>query len=140
MKKTIREIMTTRVVTVTLDDRLAVVKDIFDGANGKFHHLPVLEDDKLIGILSIIDLLRATGPDRGPHIQTINDLLALKNPVHRIVTRHPVTISPDATLEEAITLLLKHSFACLPVVDKEKNLLGIVTVRDFLKNWPVNAD
>jgi CBS-domain-containing membrane protein len=60
-----RDIMTTRVVTVEMDDRLEVVKEIFDAVN--FHHLLVMDEHKtLSGIVSWRDLLRSLGAVPSP--------------------------------------------------------------------------
>ncbi|MGL4889516.1 MAG: CBS domain-containing protein, partial [Aeromonas veronii] len=53
----IRDIMTTRVATVSMDDRLSVIKDIFEQAH--FRHLLVLEEGELVGVISDRDLFRA---------------------------------------------------------------------------------
>ena len=46
----VRDIMSKRVITVEMDDKLSTVKEIFD--NLHFHHLLVIEDDKLLGVVS----------------------------------------------------------------------------------------
>ena len=53
----IKEIMTTRVATVSMDDRLSVIKEIFEQAH--FRHLLVVEEEELVGVISDRDLLRA---------------------------------------------------------------------------------
>ncbi len=64
-----RDIMTARVVTVEMDDRLEVVKEIFDTMN--FHHLLVVDEHKkLSGVVSDRDLLRALSPYVGSAAET----------------------------------------------------------------------
>jgi acetoin utilization protein AcuB len=113
-------IMTARVVTVEMDDRLEIVKEIFDTMN--FHHLLVVDENKrLSGVVSDRDLLRAISPYVGSVAETARDLATLNKRVHQIMTRRPVT------------LLLAHRISCIPIVDEESKPVGIVSWRDLLR-------
>jgi acetoin utilization protein AcuB len=126
-------IMTARVVTVEMDDRLEVVKEIFDTM--KFHHLLVLDEHKkLSGIVSDRDLLKALSPYVGSAAETARDLATLNKRVHQIMTRHPITLRPQAEIAEAARLLLAHRISCIPIVDEERKPVGIVSWRDVLKS------
>lgn len=128
----LRDIMTARVVTVEMDDKLEVVKDIFDTLH--FHHLLVVDEHKrLNGIVSDRDLLRALSPQVGSAAETARDLATLNKRVHQIMTRRPMTLRPHSAVSEAVTLLLTQRFSCVPVVDDEGRPAGIVSWRDVLK-------
>jgi len=127
----IRQIMTTRIVAVELGDRLAMVKEIFE--QSKLHHVLVVEDRKLYGVVSDRDLLKALSPSLGTTSETSRDRAALNQQVHQIMTRKPITLPPDATIADAVDLLVTHNISCIPVVDAEFRPLGIVTWRDVLK-------
>jgi acetoin utilization protein AcuB len=128
-----RDIMTSRVVTVEMDDRLEVVKEIFDTMN--FHHLLVLDEHgKLGGIVSDRDLLRALSPYVGSAAETARDLATLNKRVHQIMTRKAITLQPHSTVAEAVNLLLAHRISCIPIVDDEFKPVGIVSWRDLLKS------
>jgi acetoin utilization protein AcuB len=128
-----RDIMTTRVVTVEMDDRLEVVKEIFDAVN--FHHLLVMDEHKtLSGIVSDRDLLKALSPYVGSAAETARDLATLNKRVHQIMTRHPITLHPQSTVTEAVKLLLEHRISCIPIVDDEFKPVGIVSWRDLLRS------
>jgi len=128
----LRDIMTARVVTVEMDDRLEVVKEIFDTLH--FHHLLVVDEHKrLSGIVSDRDLLRALSPQVGSASETARDLATLNKRVHQIMTRHPMTLRPHSAVSEAVTLLLTHRFSCVPIVDEEGRPAGIVSWRDVLR-------
>jgi acetoin utilization protein AcuB len=128
-----RDIMTTRVVTVEMDDRLEVVKEIFDAVN--FHHLLVMDEHKtLSGIVSDRDLLKALSPYVGGAAETARDLATLNKRVHQIMTRHPITLHPQSTVTEAVKLLLEHRISCIPIVDDEFKPVGIVSWRDLLRS------
>jgi acetoin utilization protein AcuB len=126
------EIMTAKVVTVGMDDRLEVVKEIFDTM--KFHHLLVVDEHKaLTGVLSDRDLLRALSPYVGSAAETTRDLATLNKRVHQIMTRTPITLREESAVSEAVALLLKHRISCVPVVDAGFKPVGIVSWRDLLR-------
>ena len=125
-------IMTARVVTVEMDDRLEIVKEIFDTMN--FHHLLVVDEHQgLCGVVSDRDLLRAISPYVGSAAETARDLATLNKRVHQIMTRRPVTLRPQAMVAEAVSLLLAHRISCIPIVDEESKPVGIVSWRDLLR-------
>lgn len=128
----LRSIMTTRVVSVELDDSLEAVKKIFDSV--KFHHLLVVEKGKkLCGVISDRDLLRALSPYVGTLSENARDTATLRKRVHQIMTRKPITLSPEATVADAIDLFLEHRVSCIPIVDQEFRAVGIISWRDVLK-------
>ncbi|MGC4152632.1 MAG: CBS domain-containing protein [Propionicimonas sp.] len=89
-------------------------------------HLPVVREGRVVGILAPGDIA-AAGPSRATTLSAheLNYLLA-KLKVSRVMTRDPVTISPDALLEEAAVLMRDHKVEILPVVDGDE-LVGIIT-------------
>jgi acetoin utilization protein AcuB len=126
------DIMTARVVSVEMDDRLEVVKEIFDSMN--FHHLLVVDERKrLSGIVSDRDLLKALSPYVGSTAETARDLATLNKRVHQIMSRHPITLHPESSIADAVRLFLAHRISCIPVVDEEFKPVGIVSWRDVLK-------
>jgi acetoin utilization protein AcuB len=126
--------MTSRVVTVDMDDRLSVVKDIFDAM--KFHHLLVVDSDgKLGGVVSDRDLLKALSPFVGTAAETARDVATLNRRVHQIMSRKPITLPPDASIAEAVRLILEHRISCIPVVDAHFRPVGILSWRDILRSY-----
>lgn len=128
----IQDVMTKRVVTIEMDDKLSVVKDIFE--NSKFHHLLVIEDEKLFGVVSDRDLLKALSPNLGTMTETYKDAATLNKKVHQIMTRKPITLTPSATVKDAVNLFNTHRISCIPIVDKDFRPIGIVSWRDILKS------
>jgi acetoin utilization protein AcuB len=127
------EIMARRVVTVEFDDSLATVKEMFDTLG--FHHLLVIgSDKKLSGVISDRDLLRAISPYLGTPSETARDSATLKKRAHQIMTRAPVTLRSEASLGDAIQLLLEHRVSCIPIVNEQFNAVGIVSWRDILRS------
>lgn len=129
----IQDIMTKRVVTVEMDDKLSVVKEIFE--NSKFHHLLVIEQGKLFGVISDRDLLKAVSPNIGTLTETYKDAATLNKRVHQIMTRKPITLSLTATVKDAVNLFNTHRISCIPIVDKDFRPVGIVSWRDIMKNF-----
>jgi acetoin utilization protein AcuB len=126
-------VMTTRLVTVEIDDPLEVVKQIFDSV--KFHHLLVVDaGKKLCGVISDRDLLRALSPYIGTASENARDTATLKKRVHQIMTRQPVTLAPEATVADAVRVFLEHRVSCIPVVGPGFKAVGIVSWRDVLKS------
>ena len=125
--------MTRRVVTVDMDDTLAILLEIFHHV--RFHHLLVVEDNKLRGIISDRDLLKASSPFVNTPAEQKRDLMILKKRAHQIMTRKPITITKEASCEDAARLMLRENISCLPVVSSAGRIEGIVTWRDLLRAY-----
>ena len=125
--------MTNVVVSVEMDDSLRVVKDIFDNTN--FHHLLVVDNNELTGVISDRDLLKALSPNVGTLSETSRDAATLNKRSHQIMTRKPVTIKLGASIQEAINLFNTHTISCLPVVNTEVQAVGIVSWRDIFRTF-----
>ena len=126
----IKEIMTTRVATVSMDDRLSVIKEIFEQAH--FRHLLVVEDEVLVGVISDRDLLRAISPYLDTDAEMNRDTETLNRRAHQIMSRHPITISPELSLQDAAAIMLQQHVSCLPVLENGA-LVGIVSWKDLLR-------
>lgn len=127
----VQSIMSQRIVTVELDDRLEVVREIFEST--RFHHLLVVEEGRLWGVVSDRDLLRALSPFIGSTVESAKDVATLNKRVHQIMTRKPITLRPDAQITDAVNLFLANSISCIPIVDDAFKPIGIVSWRDVLK-------
>lgn len=126
----VKKIMSRRIVTLELDDTLRVVRDIFE--NVKFHHLLVVENKRLYGILSDRDLLKALSPNLGTPAETREDRATLNKRVHQIMTRKPITLNESADLSEAIRLFNTETITCIPIVDDADRPVGIISWRDIM--------
>lgn len=127
----VEKLMSAPIVTVELDDSLKVVKHIFE--NAKFHHLLVVEDNILYGVISDRDLLKAISPHIGTPKETAQDTVTLNRRVHQIMTRKPITLSPKADVYAAINIFNQHSISCIPIVNEKGNPVGIISWRDILR-------
>jgi acetoin utilization protein AcuB len=128
----VKDYMTTKLVSVEMDDTLATVREIFQ--NTGFHHLLVIEGGTVVGVLSDRDLLRHLSPYVGTATETQRDAATLHKHAHQIMTRKPVTLSPESELAEVLEKFRQKDVTCLPVVDaRSSKVVGIVTWRDMLK-------
>jgi CBS domain-containing protein len=98
-------------------------------------HLPVTEEGKLVGIVSISDVIEQIHQPRKK--QTVGDIKGEKVPILNvpakgIMTKPVITIQPDVTLREAEKTMHDQNISCLPIVTGEK-LTGMVTKLDFLE-------
>jgi acetoin utilization protein AcuB len=106
---------------VTIAPATNILKAIELMRKNSIRHLPVVEGDELVGFVTEGDLRQAS-------------LLAMvdKVSIEDVMIKKPVTISPEASLEEAAKLIYAHRIGGLPVV-KGRKLVGIITILDILK-------
>jgi len=103
--------------------------------------LPVVDKDRLVGIVTLLDLVRASpSPATSLSIWELNYLLA-KLPVRDVMAKKVLTVSPETPIDEAAKLIREHRLGGLPVVWEGK-LVGIITETDiftaFLEMLGVN--
>lgn len=131
----IADIMTARPVTVSMDTELLLIKEIFDHVY--FHHLLVENesDNTFVGVISDRDLLSALSPYIHTAAETLRDKETLKKRAHQIMSRQVDTVTPTTDCNSAVQKMLDADISCLPVVDDDRVIQGIVTWKDFLKNY-----
>lgn len=133
MKKSIpvSEIMTRNIHRVSLSDDLTTAESLMK--KNHIRHLPVVENERIVGMLSLNDLLRISFADavdaEGEEVEaSVYDMFS----VEQIMTDKVECINSDTSITEAAELFLKHEFHALPVVDNDC-LTGIVTTTDVIK-------
>lgn len=132
----VKEIMSTNLVSVTPESTIKDVKDILESK--RLHHIPVVEADKLVGIVSMTDFLRlsmgATLYEAGEAFDNegINDIIYDSLKVGEVMTKNPATISPETTIKEAADLFELNMFHALPVVENDQ-LKGIISTYDLIR-------
>lgn len=132
----VRTIMTTEVVHIGPDETIERVRDFFE--KHQINHLPVCEDDRIVGIISRADyhmLLHSftvfdTKQSRQYNQETLRRLL-----VREVMKTEVATIEPDQPLSAAASIFSENRFHALPVVEANtKRLVGIITVMDMLNH------
>ena len=124
------QIMTRGTITIGMDDDLRTVRDRFE--EHAFHHLLVIEQGKLVGVISDRNLLRNVSPFLGKMSERPEDMATLNRRVHQIMTRKPITITAETHVDEAAQVMLEHRVSCLPVLTADGRVVGIVTSHDLL--------
>jgi CBS domain-containing membrane protein len=133
MKKNVpvSTIMTSNVIKLNLTDDLTKAESLFK----KHHirHIPVVNGNHIVGMLSYTDLLRISFADA-----VYDDELEVDSTVYnmfsvgQVMAKKLVKVSPDTTIKEVAEILSKQEFHALPIVLDEL-LVGIVTTTDLIK-------
>lgn len=127
-----RDIMATNVICVDMDERLPNVRQLME--NHGFHHLPVTEKNKLVGIISDRDLLRFISPFINSVSEQPRDLDTLNHAAHQVMTRQPITVKAETPIEEIVAWFKRVDISCLPVIDGEEQVIGIISWRDLVNH------
>ncbi|MFO7556080.1 MAG: CBS domain-containing protein [Desulfobacterales bacterium] len=131
----ISKVMTRNVVTIDRNADISQARELM--AKHRFRHLPVVDEGNLpIGIVTDRDIRTASPSspmDDEDHRTEWERFSKLK--INDIMTKNPVTISPLDTIQDALLLLHKKHFGALPVVDEQGKLIGIISIRDLLREF-----
>ncbi len=127
----VRDWMTTTVITVSPETTLPEAHRLMTGR--RIRRLPVVEDDRLVGIVTRGDIRGAEASDAASlSIWELNYLLS-RLKVGAIMTPDPITIAPDAAIGQAAGVMLQHKISSLPVLDADGRLVGIITESDIFR-------
>lgn len=129
----VEDIMSKQVHCVSRDDSVGHCRDIFREVH--YHHLVVAESNKAIGIVSDRDVLANLSPYIDTAETTEHDQQLLARHVADIMANKVISARPDTLIDTAAILLLENGISCLPVVDDNEELVGIITWKDMLKYY-----
>jgi CBS domain-containing protein len=116
----VTDLMTSAAITDAADDTLAEASaKMWQQQTGS---LLILEGDRLVGIVTERDVLRAVAEGNDPKATSLRD----------VMTKDPVTITPDTELRDAAEIMFEKWFRHLPVVDETGDVAGIISLRDLL--------
>jgi acetoin utilization protein AcuB len=95
--------------------------------------LPVMKDEQLVGVVTDRDLKRASASDATTlEVHELFYLLS-KIKVEDIMTKNPITVTEDLTIEETSEILLENKISGVPVVDRLSKIVGTITQTDIFK-------
>lgn len=129
--KTVGDVMGVVVASVRSDEQLDLVQDVMN--LGRIRHLPVVDEERLVGVVSQRDLLAAglsqvlefDGVERRSFLHSVS--------ASEVMSAPPITAGPELTLVEAARRMLEHQIGCLPVVDEAGHAIGILSEADLLR-------
>lgn len=127
-----RDLMTSDPLTVTPRASIAEVWDLMREVDVR--HLPVVEADALVGMVSDRDLARVDIARllKAEGAGAVRDELA--TPIVRVMSSDVIAVAPDAEIGEVIGLLIDYKIGAVPVVEEEtREVLGIISYVDVLR-------
>jgi acetoin utilization protein AcuB len=129
----IKDWMTKDPVTITEDT--SMIKAIHIMKERRFRRLPVVSAGKLVGMVTDRDLKEAS-PSKATTLD-VHELyyLLAELQVSEIMSRNPISVSQDDTVEHAAQVMLEHTFSGLPVVDENGKVVGIITQSDVFRTF-----
>ncbi|MEP3839080.1 MAG: CBS domain-containing protein [Algibacter sp.] len=130
-KAPISMIMTKDVITLNKTDKLETAEHLFK--KHKIRHIPVVNGNVIVGMLSYSDLLRLSFADiTNENDNAIDVMVNNMFTIDQVMKRNIVTVSSTNSIKEVSELLASKDFHALPVVD-DNELKGIVTTTDLIK-------
>ena len=125
----VKDVMTMNVVSIPSNTTVSDAKKIMDAH--KIRRLPVVDRGKLVGIVTE-RRLEAYTPSKATSLSVWEIGYLLGNTtVKEIMEKNPVTVTPEMTVEEALAIAQERKVGSLLVVEKNGQLIGIVTTNDF---------
>ncbi len=126
----INKSMTSKVVKITEEETVYQAQEKMK--KNDIRHLPVVNDDNvLIGIITDRDVRSALPPLGAEDIKAVAEKIKVKD----IMTKDPVAVKAEDTIQDALLLVQKYKIGALPVVDNRKKVRGILSVRDLLRSF-----
>lgn len=132
-RTTVGEVMTRDVVTVGKRTKVSELKELFDDYD--FNAFPVVEDGRLVGIVTKLDFMRIFSVGTKFSISRYRDLFA--SDVGDIMRELLITVSPKDSLERVVEYMVEFGLRSIPVAEGGV-LVGMVSRRDVLKHLVID--
>ncbi len=118
---------------ITLDENTSIIKALQVFKEHKIRRLPITRGGKLVGIVTDRDL-KEVAPSKISAMELHEQYYHLSElKLKDIMTKDPITVYPDDTVEYAAVLMLENKISGLPVIDRERRVVGIITQTDIFK-------
>lgn len=133
MKKNelVTKIATKTLITVNSDQKLSEVRDVLK--QYEIHHVPVIEGEKLVGMISSTDIMSLTFDAYGTDERAQDAVLDHQFQLTDVMQKDVETISEKASVRDAAELLAEGRFHSVPVVGEDGKLVGLVTSTDLIR-------
>lgn len=130
MNVPIKEMMESRVITVQQDSLLSEVEEKM--RKHGIRHLPVVDrEGRLMGLFTQRDLYRIL-PSRLKEEDPIDQEILRRHTLRDVMHKVPESLSPEESISKAVSLMWDKKYGCVPVVDTENKVVGIITAMDIL--------
>jgi CBS domain-containing protein len=129
-KSQVKDWMTVDVITVPADMPVPQAKELMKTYN--IRRLPVVEEDKLVGIVTLGDLREAGASGVSSLSAYEREFLLNDTTVGEVMTKDPVSVKRDSNISEAAKIMLDKKIGSLPVVDGQK-VIGIISESDIFR-------
>ncbi len=126
----VREFMSQPVIATTPEAK--VVEAHQRMIEKRVRRLPVLDQGKLVGIITLLDASEARPPDADTLRPTARHVAISLMTVAEVMTHNPVIISPNVSILDAARLMARHKISGLPVMEHD-HLIGILTESDAFR-------
>ena len=129
----LKNIMTKNPYTIDINEPFSRVWELFEKFN--IRHLPVIDANRTLkGIVTQRDLFRITSPRKTLEGKLVYDKLNLDNYILKyVMTKEVFSLSVDDTLRSVIRAMMYNKYGCIPVIDNNKTLKGIIAQIDIFK-------
>lgn len=124
--------MTAPAITVHADEPLHRVEEKMR-VKGIRHLAVVDRRERVVGVITQRDLYRTLSPRRAEEGPVYDPGLLDEFILEKVMTLDPTTLGPEDAISDAIRIMAYQRYGCIPIVDGEKRILGIVTQPDVLK-------
>ena len=134
MKKneSVKAIMSSDIIFTNINGKISEVRKLM--RENRINHVPVISDDKLIGLVSRTDILRSSFSNIFVQNDDASDAqLDSTTSISDIMTTEIKTVTPTTSIREVATHLLTANYSSLPVIDDNEKLVGIVTTKDIIR-------
>lgn len=125
------KIMTRKPVVVAPTDSMESIRRIFEQKG--FHHVPVVDQGKLVGVVSYTDYLKVIRDlFNNAEDHRINERLLHSILAKDVMATEVVTVHENDSVEAVVNIFKSHDFHSIPVIDNNRHLMGIITTNDLL--------
>jgi len=126
----LRDLMVENVATIARTAPLAMAEELMKGL--KIRHLPVVDDNVLVGLLTFTDVQRASVSSLTRQPEGLEKRRKQLIDVGAVMTSDPFVMGPDDSVADAVGWMVRDRLGCVPVVDEVYQLLGMITATDVL--------
>lgn len=137
MNTTVGEMMTREVKSLKVEQTLLEAMQFL--RENDVRHIPILEGERLVGVLTDRDIKRATPSALDPNQREVWERIVTETTLARVMTRDPSTLGPQASMREVLRAFVEDRIGCMPVMADGK-LVGIVTAADLFRTMLSSLD